>query len=161
MTKPTRSEETAAALDDATLALIDANIAPGDFAADRLRKLRDNIMRRIDAEDQFDTIPADKGSWIEVAPLMEKKMLRVDADTGVESYLLRLHPGCTSPRHLHETDELCLVMDGEITFGDIHLETGDYHFAKKGSWHEDVSTSRGALLFLQTGIGASEVAAIS
>jgi len=96
------------------------------------------------------TIRADEGQWIEIEPLLERKLLKVDHETGIESYLLRLQPGAAPQRHQHDADELCLVLEGDVSFDDIHLRAGDYHCARKGSWHGRASTVQGALLFLQS-----------
>ena len=122
----------------------------------RVSRLRTRVMERIDDASNepslFDTIRSNEGEWIEILPNVEKKLLKLDSDTGIESYLLRMHPGATAPAHVHETDELCYVIEGDLSFGDICLEAGDYHYAHKGSRHDDVSTVNGTLLFLQSGI---------
>ena len=128
--------------------------APAD--KDQVSRLRARIMRNIDDKHGkpglFDTIRSNEGEWIEILPNVEKKLLKVDSQTGTESYLLRMQPGATAPAHVHETDELCYVIEGDLSFGDIHLNAGDYHFAHRGSRHESVSTVGGTLLFLQSGV---------
>ncbi len=122
----------------------------------RVDRLRARVMERIDDTNNglslFDTIRSDEGEWIEIRPNVQKKLLKADSEAGMESYLLRLHPGATLPAHVHESDELCYVVEGDLSFGDIYLEAGDYHYAHKGSRHGDVSTVNGTLLFLQSGI---------
>lgn len=122
----------------------------------RVNRLRARVMERIDntsnGSNLFDTIRSGEGEWIEIRPNVQKKLLKVDNDAGIESYLLRLHPKATLPAHEHDMDELCYVIEGDLSFGDIYLEAGDYHYAHKGSRHGGVSTVNGTLLFLQSGI---------
>ena len=128
----------------------------GAASEQRVSRLHSRIMEQLDDSDEqpslFETIRSNEGKWIEILPNVEKKILNRDANTGIESYLLRMQPGSTLPVHDHDTDELCYVIEGELSFGDLHLKAGDYHFARKGSRHKPVTTATGTLLFLQSGI---------
>lgn len=150
-------------LDRDTLELLGSVQAPADLPAQRLAQLRDRVLHRIDEEQAlatpYVTIREDDGAWIELAPLMTKKILNVNRATGVESYLLRLLPGAAPERHQHDQDELCIVLEGDVSFDDIHLKAGDFHYARKGSWHGRASTVHGALLFLQSGVAAAQATA--
>lgn len=143
-------------LDQDALELLGSAPARADIPAQRLAGMRDRVMARIDEEasphSPYVTIRADEGSWIELEPLVEKKVLSSNHETGIETYLLRLHPGAAPQRHQHGEDELCIVLEGDVSFDDIHLEAGDYHLARKGSWHGSASTVHGALLFLQSAL---------
>ncbi len=148
-------------LDQDTLELLGSAPARADIPSQRLAQLRDRVMQRVDEESTLSspymTIRAHEGPWIEIAPLIEKKVLNVNHETGVESYLLRVQPGATTERHRHDEDELCIVLEGDVAFGDIHLEAGDYHYARKGSWHGAASTVHGALIFLQSVVTPTQV----
>ena len=149
MTKKIDSKP-AEVLDEATLQLLGASPATVDLPAERMRELRRRVIGSVDDMSMpFLTIHASEGSWVEVSDLVEKKVLSVDAETGIESYLLRIHPGASPEPHQHESDELCLVLEGDVSFDDVHLKSGDFHFARKGSAHGAASTVNGALLFLQ------------
>ena len=150
-------------LDRETLELLGSAPATADLPAQRLAQLRDTVLRRIDEEQAlatpYVTIREDEGAWIEIAPLTTKKILNVNRATGIESYLLRLLPGAAPERHQHDQDELCIVLEGDVSFDDIHLKAGDYHYARKGSWHGCASTVHGALIFLQSGVQPAAVPA--
>ncbi len=150
-------------LDRDTLELLGSATACADLPAQRLARLRDRVLRRVDEEatpsTAYVTIRGEEGAWIEVGPLMTKKILNVNRSTGIESYLLRLLPGATPERHQHDQDELCIVLEGDVSFDEIHLEAGDYHYARKGSWHGQASTVHGALIFLQSGVTSAQVTA--
>ncbi len=146
-------------LDDETLELLGMAPAPVDLPPDRMQALRARVMERISQEKAselppFVTIRAGEGEWIEIAPKIEKKCLHIDHAAGTESYLLRVQPGAEAPGHLHEQDELCLVLEGEVTFDDLPLRAGDWHFARKGSRHGTARTQTGALLYLQAPLEA-------
>lgn len=157
--KKITSTEIDQVLDEDMVELLSSDLQPLDLPAAQMAKLRSRIMQRIDEEeaqqaDAFVTIRADEGVWEEIAPKLYRKVLRSDPQTGVEAYLLRAEPGAEAPPHMHEYDELCLVLEGEVEFDNVHLKAGDYHFAAKGSQHSMARTQTGVLLFLQTAIAA-------
>ncbi len=141
-------EQTLQLLSDAPTVL---NIAPG-----QAQTLRNRVMQRIgddisNAARSFLTVRNHDGAWIEIAPKIKKKILFINANTHTESYLLKAEPGAEAPPHIHEYDEHCLVLEGELTFDDIHLQAGDYHFAPAGSEHGIAHTDVGALVYIQIG----------
>ena len=144
-------------LDDGTLGLIGSGQKPLDVAESRLMKLREQVMGRIDAEELAEhsgliTVRSYDGPWEKIAPLIEKKVLQFDENKGTESYLLRVEAGAEAPSHRHGQDELCIMLEGEIQYGDFTLRAGDYHFAPKGSVHGSAHSVQGALLFIHSGI---------
>ena len=38
-------------------------------------------------------------------------------------------------------------MSGEVRMGEMIMRAGDYHLARPGSWHAEIVTPTGALLF--------------
>ena len=158
-----RKADREAILAQESLELLGSTPARAQISAERLARLRRNVMHRVDedeaANSSYITIRSDDGPWIEIEPLLEKKVLSVDRESGVESYFLRLQPGAAPDRHLHDKDELCVVLEGDVSFDDVHLEAGDFHLARKGSWHERASTVHGALLFLQSGVTTAQATA--
>ena len=50
--------------------------------------------------------------------------------------------------HFHnEGHEECLVLEGDLTMGDLKLLAGDFHLAAKGSSHPAATTMSGCLLY--------------
>jgi RNA polymerase sigma-70 factor, ECF subfamily len=147
-------------LDDVMMGLLGEAQTPVAMLARRKRKLFSQIMARIDNEESSDdrssrrsgfvTVRADEGEWFVLAPKIEKKLLFLDQERRVEAYLLRIQPGGEVPRHLHQADEYCLVLEGDVSFDDIHLKAGDFHLARCGSWHETARSQDGALLYLES-----------
>ena len=147
-------------LDDAMLGLLGEAQTPAEMPAPRKSKLFSRIMAGIDNAESsgdrssrrsgFVTVRADEGEWIVLAPKIEKKLLFLDRERSVEAYLLRIHPGGEVPRHVHQADEYCLVLEGDVSFDDIHLKAGDFHLARRDSWHETARSQGGALLYLES-----------
>ncbi len=118
--------------------------------------LWERVMARVRGEypqTTLRTIRSEEGGWMEYIPGISFKVLHRDAAGRASSLLARLQPGVTMPPHVHGANEECLVLEGEITFGDFTVRAGDYHFAPKGSEHQTLTTRTGALLFLRAGFG--------
>jgi len=145
-------------LDAQTLQLLGEATAGIDTVPEQMQGLRDQVMRRIDdaiarTSRSFFTVRNHAGAWIEFAPGIKKKVLAINPETGAESCLLRAEPGAEAPAHIHELDEHCLVLEGEMVFdGGTHLKEGDYHFAPAGSRHGTIHTDVGVLVYIQTGV---------
>jgi len=128
-----------------------------DIDSLRMQSLRSNIMARVDKQEAIShrdmlTIRADTGDWEDVSDKIRKKVLHVDEDNGIETYLLKIEAGAKDAPHIHTSDEHCIVLEGDVCFGDIHLNAGDYHLAPKGSKHDEAHSVHGALLYIQTGL---------
>ncbi len=123
-------------------------IAPPEARASELKA---RVMARICGKKSFDlmTVKASEGEWITLMPGIEKKILSEDRKDQVQSYLLKMAPGTSMPAHEHLADEECFMLEGEVMFGGIHLRAGDYHFAPKGSTHEEAFTKTGGMAFLR------------
>lgn len=144
----------AQSLDDDVVEQIGVSLTPSVLSKDRANLMKENIKRRIkknvpEIDNLYLTVHSDEGAWVEIAPKIEKKILNVDTKTNTESFLVRIHPGCDVPGHSHDHDELCLMLEGEVMLGDVHLKAGDFHLARKGSEHGTICSDQGALLFIQ------------
>lgn len=144
-------------LDEDVLALLAEAEAPLEVPPGRAPRLRARVMASISREllceqPGFETVRADEGEWIQAAPLGEIKILHTDRETGALTYLARLQPGFSLPGHLHTMGEECLVLEGEVTHGNLTLRAGDYHFAAAGVAHGEFHTATGALVLLRGAI---------
>ena len=133
---------------------LSAAVKPADLDRADADKLKARVMERIDesvaANSGLITVRADNESlWVDLSPTSKKKTLRIDRENGTELCLLRMQAGTAVGRHHHDVDELCLVLEGDLTIDDIEMTAGDFHFAPMGSWHDQVSTQNGALILLQ------------
>lgn len=161
MSKSSEQESPYLTEDDAVFAELAKALQPISPPLERSARLRSRVMDKITDEKratfaQFLTMKADEG-WFELAPKIEKKVLSVDREAGMESYLLRVQPGAVAPAHSHARAELTMVLQGEIDIGDIHLKAGDFHMAPAGSAHGPASCQTNALVFMQGAIDDQNV----
>lgn len=140
-------------IDEETLATLCQAISPSHLDEPGKQRVQSRLLARIgetkQAKSEFITVLANQGQWSQIAPKVEKKQLFHDPVSGTEVFLLRLQPGAVVPGHDHTEDEHCLLLEGEASFGDLHLKPGDYHLARKGSHHQGAYSQTGALLYIQ------------
>ncbi len=92
----------------------------------------------------------DESALLAMAAGVETKVLWQNAALGRQSVLVRIAPGATYESHHHREDEECMVLAGDLSFGDHLLNAGDYHLARKGGTHPPASSKAGCLLFINT-----------
>lgn len=83
--------------------------------------------------------------WDDFAPGIKRRVMWT-AD-GEASLLYHALAGAQVPRHGHDHDEECLMLEGDIFLDDVLLRPGEYQLAPAGSIHGGVSTDTGLLLF--------------
>ena len=128
--------------------------APVMLAPERQAAIKERLLARLRADARrFVTVRRDDGVWQSLAPDISIKIL--DSDASMQAYLLRLAPGACLPGHPHPDDEMCYVLEGEATLGDVTVGPGDYHLARAGSAHGDVTTRTGCLLLIRSGSGVA------
>lgn len=93
------------------------------------------------------TVFTDTGEWVEVAQGVLKKELW--SNGVVASRFFRLAPGARLDGHRHALDEECMLLSGEVFLGDLLLCDGDYQLAPAGSWHGEIYSDVGALIFVR------------
>ncbi len=90
--------------------------------------------------------------WVSAGmPGVDMKQLFLEAETGRSTYLLRMQPGVRIPAHFHHDTEQCLVLKGDIGWGDLVYEEGDFIVMGKGTRHPEIHTVHGNLLLLMSG----------
>ena len=115
--------------------------------------IRARLSRRIVATRALMTIHPTEGEWQPFSPKVSIKILRRDVHT--QSYLMRLEPGAVVLPHVHDQDEECMVLEGEVRIGQVIVRQGAYHLAPRGLAHEPIHSEHGALLFLRGAIPAA------
>ncbi|MEZ5450222.1 MAG: cupin domain-containing protein [Thiolinea sp.] len=95
-----------------------------------------------------------KANGLMLCRVRVSRLLHQEGDSGLLTYLARLDPGFEMSGHPHPFDEECIMLEGELWFGDLHLKAGDYHFAAKGVYHGRLRTETGALAFLKGALPA-------
>ena len=140
-------------LDDDIIELLAVSHPPVSPAPEATARMRDDIMHRIRqqstaAPEGFAIVRANDSEWIEAYPGAAYKPLQEHGD-GLLSYLIRLEPGFRMQGHGHPFDEECLMIEGDLTLGDITLHAGDFHLARAGVMHGDISTRAGCIAFIR------------
>ncbi len=91
---------------------------------------------------------AGTGVWTELAPGVTYTVLFDDPIAKRRSMLVRALPGSIYDSHFHDAGyEECLVLEGDLSMGDLKLLAGDFHLAAKGSTHPPATTMSGCLLY--------------
>jgi quercetin dioxygenase-like cupin family protein len=115
-----------------------------------------SVLGRIDSEGShlpgWITQRADEACWVAIGEHVAYRVLREDPAAGRRAVLLRMQPGAVYQSHSHEIDEECLVIEGDLHFGDIGLRAGDFFVAPKGTVHPVSRTVNGCLLHVTCGL---------
>jgi anti-sigma factor ChrR (cupin superfamily) len=91
----------------------------------------------------------DSGEWQGAgSPGVRFKQLYVDAVQQMGTMLVRMDPGSRYPGHRHAGAEQCLVLEGDLHFGDFVLRAGDYQCVPTESIHPVSHTEQGCLLLV-------------
>lgn len=143
-------------LDRDVLEMLAAAHEPVALPAEVTARMRNNVMQSIRAEKAaenpgFSTVRAsDDEGWIEALPGGHVKILQGDITVpdSLMSYLVRLEPGFSMEGHAHPFDEETLMLEGDLSLGDLKLSAGDFHFAAAGVVHGDVHTVQGCLAYM-------------
>lgn len=95
-------------------------------------------------------VRADEGRWRQTPyPGVQSKLLFRDPATGSVTCLLKLEPGASYPGHRHTTSEQCLVLEGDVRFGEeICLRGGDFEAAYSGTMHARIYSKEGCVLLI-------------
>lgn len=117
--------------------------------------LRDRLMNRVAAYQGLK--PASEvrtfdGGWRTTGlPGIDFKPLYHDKKSGMFTQLVRMEPGAQYPRHLHHDDEQCLVIEGDVYWGEARYLQGDFVTTKAGAVHPTLETERGNVLLIISG----------
>ena len=122
-------------------------VPPGSF---------EKILARIDEEGMSlpgtTTQRADAAEWQQHSEGIVFRVLKVDEDRGRQTLLVKMQPGAIYQSHSHDIDEECLVIEGDLQFGELVLRAGDFHLAASGTHHPTGTTAAGCLLHVVVGM---------
>lgn len=126
---------------------------PSEEAVNRMRA---NILHKVSLKKAAKlpvpkTVKDSDDDWVDAMPGAKFKVLQGDAEnlTGVLSYLIKLEPGFSMEGHDHPFDEETLMLDGDLSLGDIQLQKGDFHFMEAGTSHGNVYTEHGCVAYMR------------
>lgn len=112
--------------------------------------LFEKILDRIDSEGVHLpgtlTKRAATANWFEISPGIQGRVLHVDQTQNRQYLLVRMQPGSAYHSHAHDADEQALVLEGDLSFGDLKLQPGDFHVATPTSSHPPGRTVNGCLV---------------
>jgi hypothetical protein len=145
------------ALDDDIIEMLAEAHEPVEIDEGIVLRLRSKLMKKISQEKMnsslgFSTMrEADNEGWIDAFPGGSFKVLHGDASipNSILSYLVKLEPGFKMEGHDHPFDEETLMIEGDLTLGDLTFHAGDFHFAPAGSSHGKVSTKNGCVAYMR------------
>ena len=148
----------ASALDEDVIEMLTEAQEPLPISIEVAARMRNHVMQQIKSThkpvrlpNEVSTLRNNEGKWVEAMPGAYYKVLHNDASglDGLMSYLIKLEPGVEMEGHEHPFDEECLMLEGDLTLGDITLNKGDFHYASAGAVHGSVSTQKGCIAFLR------------
>ena len=143
-------------LDADTIDTLALGLKPIEPTATVKARLRDRILKRAvtlastSLKTQL-TVQFSDEDWLDVMPLIKMKTL-FESEDG-KGVLFRFQPGARLPAHEHDTDEECVVLEGELRIGAETVRAGDFHLGRKGSPHGALTSPTGALFYIRTGAG--------
>ncbi len=117
--------------------------------------LRDRLLRRV--ADYQELRPASEvrtfdGGWRTTGlPGIDFKPLYHDKKSGMFTQLLRMEPGARYPQHMHYDDEQCLVLQGDVRWGESRYWQGDFVTTSAGVLHQTLETDAGNVLLIISG----------
>jgi len=76
--------------------------------------------------------------------------LDLEADDRRLRALVRMEPGVRFPAHTHDEAEQCVVLYGDLSFGDLRLTAGEYRYWKPGEPQPVQTTEQGCLLLVSS-----------
>lgn len=136
----------AAAFRDAASWLAFANVS-----AAPPRQLRDKLLARIRQPEPppgIHVVRAGEGAWHPLVPGVTARRLYADSSAGTIALLVRMEPGAKYPPHSHADVEHCYVLEGDLRFGELVLQPGDYQCARASTDHRDSHTVNGCMVLI-------------
>jgi anti-sigma factor ChrR (cupin superfamily) len=117
--------------------------------------VRERLLARVAAFEQLRPIAdvrRNEDTWVHSGmPGVDIKTLFTEPALGRSTYLVRMDPGARLPGHRHGDVEQCMVLEGDIRWGDLAYEKGDFVVMDKGTEHPEIYTVHGNLLLLIAG----------
>ena len=89
-----------------------------------------------------------RANWFEISPGIKGRLLHVDRAQNRQYLLIRMAPGASYHPHSHDAEEQSLVLEGDLSFGELNLKAGDFHVATPSSSHPPGRTVNGCLVHI-------------
>jgi len=149
---PRRPPENMDALNEETLSKLAEGLPPAELSAERRSSMRARVMARAleGPPPDTETIRGEDVPWREAWPKVWVKILKRDVTADSQVTLIRFEPGGRIPEHVHRKDEECYVLEGEVTVGSHRVRAGDFHIARAGARHSDLTSATGAVVMIRS-----------
>jgi anti-sigma factor ChrR (cupin superfamily) len=82
------------------------------------------------------------------SPGVTIRLLNIDRERDQFSCLLRFAAGAVLHSHPHDGPEECIVLEGDLTVGQVRMKAGDYQRVEPGVDHIEQRSEGGALLYV-------------
>ena len=127
------------------------NLRPSSAPDSVFDAIKSKLKKRIhdSAPEGTITIRNVERRWVALDKKIDISVLYRDPADKYQIALWRLKPGAKIMDHNHSMDEECIVMEGEVAFGDIHCKAGDFHMMLKGTSHNGIYSEQGCLLYVK------------
>jgi anti-sigma factor ChrR (cupin superfamily) len=117
--------------------------------------LRDRVVARIadyETVKPLVDVRTHEGGWSGAGvPGVDVRKLFRDRETGRTTVMIRMAPGARFPAHRHGDHEQCLVLSGDIRWGELVYREGDFVVMEKGTSHPEIYSKDGNVLLLVAG----------
>jgi quercetin dioxygenase-like cupin family protein len=149
---PRQLPEEAAVLDDEVVQTLAGALAPAELTSQQRDSMRARVLERASEGPPPDTetIRGEGVPWREAWPKVWIKVLKRDPEADFQITLMKFEPGGRIPGHAHRQNEECFVLEGEVLVGTHRVRAGDFHIARAGGRHPDLTSSAGALIMLRS-----------
>ena len=95
------------------------------------------------------TIHCENVPWLPLAPGIGIRLLRLDADSGAFTVMIRGEPGAVLPRHRHlELSEIYIIRGTGTHPQTGYFQAGDYVCEQKGAIHDLLPFGEETVLFM-------------
>jgi quercetin dioxygenase-like cupin family protein len=174
MAMPRRLSDDPVVLSDDVVRELAGALAPAELSAERREALRARVLQRAVNEDaatatsagnehaapagpppDTETIRGEDIAWRQAWPKVWVKVLKYDLESDFQITLMKFEPGGCIPAHPHRQNEECYVLEGEVSVGSHRVRAGDFHIARAGALHPDLTSSSGALVILRSELHAA------
>ena len=117
--------------------------------------VKERLMKRVAQFEQLKPaadIRRNEEEWIDSGvPGVAIRPLFTDPKKRTQTLMMRMDPGARYPAHNHHGAEQCLVLKGDVCWGDLVYEEGDFLVMGQGSHHPEIHSVHGNVLLLVSG----------
>jgi anti-sigma factor ChrR (cupin superfamily) len=133
------------------VALVAESVAPVPPAA----RVKNRLMAAVADYELLKPIAdvrRNENTWVHSGmPGIDVKTLFKEPATGRSTYLVRMEPGARMAAHRHGDIEQCLVVKGDVRWGSLVFEEGDFMVMGKDTAHPEVHTVNGTIMLIVAG----------